>query len=119
MDEVALRSNINAENATRNGLFQQEIVPVEIPQRKKDPIIFDKDEHFKPGLTMAQLEKLPPAFVPKTGNVTAGNASGINDASAAVMLMSEQKAKELGITPMARIKTVGKGGCSLIHLLLL
>jgi len=111
MDEVALRSNNNAEQATRDGLFQEEIVPVMVPQRKKDPIAFDRDEHFRPGLTREQLEKLPPAFVPKIGKVTAGNASGLNDGSAALMIMSEDKAKELGLVPLARIKAVGKGGC--------
>jgi acetyl-CoA C-acetyltransferase len=111
MDEVAFRSNSNAERATKDGTFEKEIVPVMIPQRKKDPIKFDKDEHFRPGLTLAQLEKLPPAFVPKTGKVTVGNSSGINDGSAALMLMSEDKAKELNVTPIARIKAVGKGGC--------
>ncbi len=111
MDEVALRSNNNAERATRDGLFKEEIVPIMIPQRKKDPIQFDKDEHFRPGMTLEQLEKLLPAFVPKTGKVTAGNSSGINDGSAALMLMSGEKAKELNLEPLARIKAVGKGGC--------
>lgn len=111
MDEVALRSNNNAERATRDGLFKEEIVPVMIPQRKKDPVPFDKDEHFRPGMTLEQLEKLPPAFVPKTGKVTAGNSSGINDGSAALMLMTGDKAKELNLEPLARIKAVGKGGC--------
>lgn len=111
MDEVALRSHNNAERATREGTFKEEIVPVEVPQRKKDPIIFDKDEHFRPGLTMEQLEKLPPAFVPKTGKVTAGNSSGLNDGSSAMVVMSAQKAKELDIAPIARIRAVGKGAC--------
>lgn len=111
MDQVALRSNNNAERATKQGLFKKEIVPVAIPQRKKDPLVFDTDEHFRPGLTLAQLTKLPPAFVPKEGKVTAGNASGINDGSAAVMIMSGEKAKELGVQPLAKIKGVGKGGC--------
>jgi len=111
MDEVALRSNNNVERATNEGAFQQEIVPIMIPQRRKDPIPFEKDEHFRPGLTLEQLEKLSPAFVPKVGKVTAGNASGINDGSAALMLMSEEKARELGLQPIARIKAVGKGGC--------
>lgn len=111
MDEVALRSNNNVERATNDGDFHEEIVPIMIPQRKKDPIPFDKDEHFRPGLTLGQLEKLPPAFVPKTGKVTAGNSSGINDGSAALMLMSADRAKELGLIPLARIKAVGKGGC--------
>lgn len=111
MDEIALRSNNNVERATNDGSFKEEIVPVEVPQRKKDPIIFDKDEHFRPGLTIEQLQKLPPAFVPKTGKVTAGNSSGINDGSAGILIMSAEKAKELGVTPIAKIKAVGRGGC--------
>jgi len=111
MDEVALRSHNNAEWATQEGAFREEIVPVEIPQRKKPPVIFDKDEHFMPGLTMDKLAALPPAFIPKVGKVTAGNASGLNDGSSGMVLMSAEKAKELGIKPIARIKAVGYGGC--------
>jgi acetyl-CoA C-acetyltransferase len=111
MDEVALRSHNNVERATRDGGFAEEIVPIEIPQRKKPPILFDKDEHFRPGITLKQLEELPPAFIPKTGKVTAGNASGINDGAAAVLIMSADKAKAMGLQPLARIKAVGKGGC--------
>ncbi|BBO68052.1 acetyl-CoA acetyltransferase [Desulfosarcina alkanivorans] len=111
MDEVALRSQNNAERATLDGTFADEIVPVPVPRRKKEPLIFDKDEHFRPGLTMDQLRELPPAFVPKTGTVTAGNASGINDGAAAMLLMSADKAKELGLPPMARIHATGKGAC--------
>lgn len=112
MDEVALRSHNNAERATKEGDFKEEIVPVEVPQRKgKPPIIFDKDEHFRPGLTMEALAKLPPAFIPKIGKVTAGNSSGINDGSSGMVIMSAEKAKELGIQPIARIKAVGKGAC--------
>jgi acetyl-CoA C-acetyltransferase len=112
MDEVALRSHNNAERATREGDFAEEIVPVEVPQKKKKPpILFDKDEHFRPGLTMDQLAKLPPAFVPKTGKVTAGNSSGINDGSSAVIIMSADKARELGIEPIARIRATGRGAC--------
>jgi acetyl-CoA C-acetyltransferase len=111
MDEVALRSHNNAERATIEGEFKDEIVPIEVPQRKKPPIIFDKDEHFRPGLTLERLEKLPPAFVPKIGKVTAGNSSGINDGSSAMVIMSADKAKELGIQPMARIRATGKGAC--------
>ena len=111
MDEVALRSQNNAERATKDGSFKDEIVPVEITVKKKDPIIFDKDEHFRPGLTMEQLTKLPPAFLPKIGKVTAGNSSGINDGSAGMIIMSAEKAKSLGIHPLARIKAVGKGAC--------
>ncbi|MGE0084564.1 MAG: acetyl-CoA C-acyltransferase [Desulfococcaceae bacterium] len=111
MDEVALRSHNNAERATNDGSFKEEIVPVEVPQKKKAPLIFDKDEHFRPGITMEQLQKLPPAFVPKIGKVTAGNASGINDGASAMVIMSAEKAKELGLTPIARIKASARGAC--------
>jgi acetyl-CoA C-acetyltransferase len=111
MDEVALRSHNNAERATKNGDFKDEIVPVEVPQRKKPPIMFDKDEHFRPGLTMEGLKKLPPAFVPKIGKVTAGNSSGINDGSSGMVIMSADKAKDLGIEPIARIRAIGRGAC--------
>jgi acetyl-CoA C-acetyltransferase len=111
MDEVALRSHNNVERATNDGSFKDEIVPMEIPQRKKEPIVFDKDEHFRPSMTIEKLQKLPPAFVPKTGKVTAGNSSGINDGSAGLVIMSAEKANELSIQPLARIKAVGRGGC--------
>ncbi len=111
MDEVALRSHNNVERATLEGDFEEEIIPVEVPRRKKDPLRFDKDEHFRPGLTMEDLARLPPAFVPKAGKVTAGNASGINDGSAGMVIMSADKAAELGLQPMARIRAVGRGAC--------
>jgi len=112
MDEVALRSHNNVERATKEGDFRDEIVPVEVPQRKgKPPVIFDKDEHFKPNLTMEELAALPPAFIPKIGKVTAGNSSGLNDGAAAMIIMSAEKARELGIKPLARIKAFGRGGC--------
>ncbi|MCP4108431.1 MAG: acetyl-CoA C-acyltransferase [Desulfobacteraceae bacterium] len=111
MDEVALRSHNNTERANDDGSFKDEIVPIEVPRRKKDPLIFDRDEHFRPGMTLEQLQKLPAAFVPKTGKVTAGNASGINDGSSGMIIMSAEKAKELNITPLARIKAVGRGAC--------
>jgi acetyl-CoA C-acetyltransferase len=111
MDEIALRSHNNVERATQDGSFKEEIIPLEISQRKKAPIIFDKDEHFRPGLTLADLQSLPPAFVPKTGKVTAGNSSGINDGSAGMVIMSAEKAKDLNIQPLAKIKATGKGGC--------
>ena len=111
MDEVALRSHNNAERATKDGSFEDEIDPMEIPRRKGDPIIFSKDEHFRPGMTLDKLSKLPPAFVPKIGKVTAGNSSGINDGSAAILIMSADKAIELGMEPIARIKAVGRGAC--------
>lgn len=111
MDEVALRSHNRAEMATVEGFFKEEIVPVELPgKRGKPPVIFDRDEHFRPGLTMEALQNMPPAFIPKIGKVTAGNASGLNDGSSGMIIMSEEKARELGITPIARIKAVGYGG---------
>jgi len=111
IDEVALRSHNNAERATVEGDFQEEIVPIELPQKKgKPPVIFNRDEHFRPGLTREDLAKLPSAFV-KGGKVTAGNSSGINDGAAAMILMSAEKAKELGLKPIARIKAAGRGGC--------
>ena len=112
MDEVALRSHNNVERATKDGSFKEEIVPIEIPQKKgKPPIIFDKDEHFRPGLTMDQLQALPPAFIPKVGKVTAGNSSGLNDGASAMIIMSADKAKELGLKPIAKIRSSGLGGC--------
>jgi acetyl-CoA C-acetyltransferase len=110
-DEVALRSHNNVERSVADGSFAAEITPILIPQKKGEPKVFDKDEHFRPGLTMAALERLPPAFIPKTGTVTAGNSSGINDGAAALVIMSREKAKALGLTPMAVIKAVGMGAC--------
>ena len=111
MDEVALKSQNNAERANNDGSFKDEIVSMEIPRRKAESLVFDRDEHFRPGLTMQQLEKLPPAFVPKIGKVTAGNASGINDGSAAMVIMSADKARELGIQALAKIVATGRGAC--------
>lgn len=101
-DEVALRSHNNAEAAIKAGKFKEEIVPFQIPQKKGPPKIVDTDEHPRMGLTMEDLARLQPTFKPN-GTVTAGNASGINDAASAVVLMSRQKAKELGIASMARL----------------
>jgi len=111
MDDIALRSHNNVERATKDGSFKDEIIPMEIPQRKQAPVIFDKDEHFRPALTLADLQKLPPAFVPEIGKVTAGNSSGINDGSAGIVIMSAEKAKDLNIQPLAKIRATGKGGC--------
>lgn len=111
MDEVALRSHNAAERATNEGAFKDEIVPVEVPRKRKDPLIFDKDEHFRPGMTMEKLAALPPAFIPKIGKVTAGNSSGINDGSTGMIIMSADKARELGLSPLAKIKAVGRGAC--------
>ena len=111
MDQVALRSHNNVERATNDGSFEEEIVPMEIPRRKREPIVFNKDEHFRPGITFEKLQALAPAFVPKIGKVTAGNSSGINDGAAGLVIMSAEKAKELNIQPIARIKSVGRGAC--------
>ncbi|HQN02145.1 MAG TPA: acetyl-CoA C-acyltransferase, partial [Candidatus Hydrogenedentes bacterium] len=107
-DEVALRSHNNAEKATLSGLFKEEIMPVEIPQKKGNPVVFDKDEHYRSGMTMDQLSKLKPSFKPD-GTVTAGNASGINDAAAALVLVAEERANDLGVTPIARLRGYGLG----------
>jgi acetyl-CoA C-acetyltransferase len=111
MDVVALRSHNQAERATNDGSFKDEIVPIEVSQRKKPPIVFDKDEHFRTGLTMEDLSKLPPAFVPKIGKTTVGNSSGLNDGSSGMVIMSAERAKDLNIEPLARIKAVGMGAC--------
>ncbi|MES0445645.1 MAG: acetyl-CoA C-acyltransferase, partial [Desulfobacterales bacterium] len=111
MDIVALRSHNEAERATNDGTFKDEIVPIEVPRKKQQPLIFAKDEHFRPGLTLEQLKKLPPVFVPKTGTVTAGNSSGINDGSAGMIIMSSKKADDLSIEPLARIIAIGRGAC--------
>jgi acetyl-CoA C-acetyltransferase len=107
-DELGLMSHQRARAAIKDGIFQEEIVPVKIPQRKGDPIIFDTDE--RPiDTTLEKMAKLPPAFK-KDGTVTAGNASGINDAAAAVLLMSKAKAQDLALKPLATIKAFASGG---------
>ncbi len=109
LDEFSVISQNRAEAAIKAGKFKDEIVPVEIPQRKGDPIIFDTDEFPKFGTTMEKVAKLKPAFK-KDGIVTAANASGINDAGAAVVVMSADKAKELGIKPLCKIVSYASGG---------
>jgi acetyl-CoA C-acetyltransferase len=108
-DAFALRSQQNAGRAIREGRFKDEISPVPIPQRKGEPKMYDTDEHPKPDMTMEKLAALPPAFK-KGGTVTAGNACGINDAAAAVILMTTEKARELGLRPMARIVSYAVAG---------
>ncbi len=111
MDAVALRSHNEAERATNDGSFRDEIVEVTVPQKRKNQIVFAKDEHFRPGITLSQLEALPAAFVPKFGKVTAGNSSGINDGSTGMIIMSASKAKNLGLKPMAKIIATSRGAC--------
>lgn len=108
-DEFSAWSQQKTENAIKEGKFKDEIVAVEVPQRKGDPFIFDTDEFPRAGVTTEKLAKLKPAFK-KDGTVTAGNASGINDGAAALVLMSREKANELNIKPMAVILGIGSAG---------
>ncbi len=108
-DEFAYRSQNKAEAAQESGRFDAEITPVEIPQRKGDPVVFQKDEYIRKGAQLEDMSKLRPAFS-KEGSVTAGNASGLNDGAAAVVVMSASKAKELGLTPLATIKAYSNAG---------
>jgi acetyl-CoA C-acetyltransferase len=107
-DAFAAASQNKAEAAQKAGKFKDEIIPLEIPQ-KKGAIVFDSDEFIKHGVTAEALSSLRPAF-DKDGTVTAGNASGINDGAAAVIMMSAKKADELGLKPMARIKAYSSAG---------
>ena len=108
-DNFAAASQQKTEAAQNNDVFDAEITPVEIPQRKGDPVVFAKDEFPRAGTTAEKLGGLRPAFK-KDGSVTAGNASGINDGAAAVIVMSEAKAKELGLKPIARIVSFSSAG---------
>ena len=110
-DEFAAATQNKTEAAQAAGKFDDEIIPVEIPQRKGDPIIFDKDEFPRAGVTAEGLAKMRPAF-DKEGTVTAANSSGINDGAAAVVVMSESKAKELGLEPLATIAAYSSAGVS-------
>ena len=109
LDEFAANSQQKAVAAVKAGRFKDEIVPVEIPQRKGDPVVFDTDEYPKDGVTPESISKLRPAFK-KDGIVTAANASGINDAAAALVIMSKEKADELGIKPLCTIKSYASAG---------
>ncbi|MFH7806278.1 acetyl-CoA acetyltransferase [Acinetobacter sp. ANC 4218] len=108
-DALALSSQQRAVKAQVEGKFDAEIVPVQVPQRKGDPLVFDRDEYIKPETNQQSLAKLRPAFK-KDGTVTAGNASGINDGAAAVLVMSADKAAELGLQPLAKIKAYSLSG---------
>ncbi|MEG1255857.1 acetyl-CoA C-acetyltransferase [Clostridium sp.] len=108
-DEFALSSQLKAEKAVKEGRFKDEIVPVEIPQRKGEPVVFDTDEFPKFGSTIEKLGKLKPAFK-KGGTVTAGNASGINDGAAMFIVMSKEKAESLGVKYLATIKSYASAG---------
>ncbi len=108
-DAFATQSQNRAEKAMNEGRFNDEIVPIMVPQRRKDPIAVTKDEFPRPGVTKEALAKLRPAFK-KDGSVTAANSSGINDGSAILVLMSEDKAKELGYQPLATLVNYASGG---------
>ena len=107
-DKFGLVSHQRARKAIKEGLFKAEIIPVIIPQKKGDPIVFDTDERPM-DTSLEKMLKIPPAFK-KDGTVTAGNASGLNDAAAAVVVMTRDKAKELGIKPMGKIISYAAGG---------
>ena len=107
-DELGAMSHARARKAIEEGIFRQEIIPVFIPQRKGEPVVFDTDERPM-DTSVEKMAKLRAAFK-KDGTVTAGNASGINDAAAALLLMSAEKAKDLGLKPMVKIKAYASGG---------
>lgn len=109
LDEFSLNSQLKAEKAIKEGKFKDEIVPVMVPQRKGEPKVFDTDEGPRFGSTMEGLARLKPCFI-KDGKVTAGNSSGINDGAAAFVVMSSEKATELGVTPLATIVSYGHKG---------
>ena len=108
-DQFAFDSQQKASRAQQAGVFDAEIVPVEVPQRKGDPLMISQDEGIRPQTTIEKLAQLRPAFK-KDGSVTAGNASGINDGAAAMLVMTEDKAKELGIQPIAVLDSFGASG---------
>ncbi len=108
-DEFALASNRRAIGAIDSGKFAEEILPIQIPQRKGEPLIFDTDERPRRDTTLEALARLRPAFKPD-GSVTAGNSSGLNDGAAALLVMEEETACELGYHPMARIVSMGAAG---------
>jgi acetyl-CoA C-acetyltransferase len=108
-DRYAVASQNAAEVAQKSGRFKDEIVSVSVPQRKGDSILFAEDESIRPGATLDAVSRLKPSFS-KDGTITAGNASGINDGAGAVVLMSEKRAKELGLNPLARIASYANAG---------
>ena len=108
-DKFAAQSQMRAEEAQKSGRFADEIVPVVIPQRKGDPVVIDTDEYPRHGSTFEKMAKLKPAFK-KDGTVTAGNASGINDGPAALIIMSKEKADELGLKYLCEIAGYGSAG---------
>jgi acetyl-CoA C-acetyltransferase len=108
-DKLAVESHTRAERATQAGYFKDQIMPVMLKTRKGE-VAYDTDEHFRPGCTMEELGKLKPVFIKENGTVTAGNASGINDAAAAVVLMEAGAAKARGVKPLARLVAYAHAG---------
>lgn len=108
-DEFACLSQEKAIRAIKKGRFREQIIPVSIPQKKGEPIVFDTDEHPRPNTTLELLAKLPPAFKPG-GTVTAGNSSGINDGAAALVLTSREKVEEMGLRPLAGVVSFAAAG---------
>ncbi|QPA32589.1 thiolase family protein [Thermaerobacillus caldiproteolyticus] len=108
-DEFAFRSQQRMAAAMEEGRFNEQIVPITIPVRKGEPIVFKTDEHPRPQTTMEALSKLQPAFL-EGGTVTAGNSSGLNDAASALVIMSREKAEELGLTPLAVVREYAVAG---------
>ncbi len=110
-DQFALQSQQKWGKASDRGIFKDELVPVEIPQRKGDPIMVETDEHPRPDVTLEKLAKLRPVFAKdEQGTVTAGNSSGVNDGAAALLLVEEHRAKELGLTPLAFVGPSASAG---------
>ncbi|MFC0298172.1 thiolase family protein [Geobacillus jurassicus] len=108
-DAFALRSQQRMARAMQEGRFEEQIVPITVPVKKGEPFVFDTDEHPRPNTTMEALAKLPPAFL-EGGTVTAGNSSGLNDGASALVIMSREKAEELGLKPLAVIRAHAVAG---------
>lgn len=108
-DEFAFQSQMKMKRAMEEGRFDTQIVPIQVPVRKGEPIVFKVDEHPRPGTTKEALNKLPAVFL-ENGTVTAGSSSGLNDAAAAVVVMSREKADSLGIQPLAVIRAQAVAG---------
>ena len=109
-DAFALESHQRAVAAIEAGRFDDQIVPISVPQRKGDPILVERDEHPRADTTLDALAGLRPAFRPEAGTVTAGNSSGINDGASAVLLVEAERARELGLRPMARVVATAVAG---------
>jgi 3-oxoadipyl-CoA thiolase len=109
-DAFALESHRRAVAAIEDGRFDGQLVPIEVPQRKGEPVVVGRDEHPRADSTLEALSKLRPAFAADSGSVTAGNASGINDGASAVLLVEADRARELGLAPMARVVSTAIAG---------